>query len=554
MTDAHHSKKHWTLFSGLAVTAVVSASLVSIPIAWAECTPSWIQSGEIVDDRFGQAVDGSGDVDGDGFDDLLIGAPGYDGNGVASGRAYVYSGRTRLRLLRFSGEAAADSFGTAVAGVGDINSDGFDDVLIGAHGNDEAGQEAGKCYVFSGRTGELLRTHLGKHPYDHFGASVAGAGDTDGDGIADIIVGAWGYDNGGDFAGAAYVFSGDSDSLLHLVVGEGPQDFFGAAVCGVGDVNNDGYSDFAVGALREDHSGSKPGRVYVYSGQTGELIHVLTGEVGHNAFGFSLDGAGDVDNDGYDDIVVGSPAEDSGGANAGAALIYSGRTGGLLHLILGEEEQDAFGYSVAGGGDLDLDGHDDVLVTAIWQRAHAYAVGRAYVFSGRTGQELHRFSGEDAEDYYGNQIAFAGDVDKDGSMDVIVGALLNDRHGDNAGSAYLYTRLPDSDADGHSDCADNCPPVYNPDQADSNLDGVGDACDCHCPQQADLNTDGFLDAIDLNVLIESLFFGGANPQDQYCPVTRCDINADGTFDSVDLNELIDHLFFNGPPPVDPCTP
>ncbi|MCH7879867.1 MAG: FG-GAP repeat protein, partial [candidate division Zixibacteria bacterium] len=177
----------------------------------------------------------------------------------------------------FTGEAAGDVFGISVSGAGDVNNDGFADLIVGALPNDAGGSNAGRAYVYSGQTGALLHTFTGEAAGDWFGHSVSGAGDVNNDGFADLIVGGPGNNAGGGNAGRAYVYSGQTGALLHTFTGEAAVDFFGFSVSGAGDVNNDGFADLIVGAYRNDAGGSDAGRAYVYSGQTGALLHTFTG-------------------------------------------------------------------------------------------------------------------------------------------------------------------------------------------------------------------------------------------------------------------------------------
>jgi len=247
---------------------------------------------------------------------------------------------------------------------------------VGASWNDAGGSGAGRAYVYSGQTGSLLWTFTGEEQYGALGNSVSGAGDVNEDGCDDLIVGAphWGYDLP-FFSGWAYVYSGQTGDLLWTFTGEAEQDHFGSSVSGAGDVNNDGYDDLIVGAQDNDAGGGWAGRAYVYSGQTGALLQTFTGEAELDRFGSSVSGAGDVNNDGYDDLIVGAQANDAGGDYAGRAYVYSGQTGALLQTFTGEAGE-GFGGSVSGAGDVNNDGRADLIVGA-WGYD---GVGRAYVY------------------------------------------------------------------------------------------------------------------------------------------------------------------------------
>ncbi len=342
-------------------------------------------------------------------------------------------------------------FGFAVSGVDDVNGDGFGDAVIGAPGeNSPSGVvKAGRAYLFSGSSGALI-TGLASpdQQYDGwFGRSVSGAGDIDGDGIGDLLVGAPGEDGGSgpDFSGRAYVVSGATFAVLHTLSSPSPTEFgqFGWCVCSAGDVNDDGTTDLLVGAVY-DHSNY--GGAYVFSGATGELLWGGCGWVEFALYGHSASCAGNVDGDCHSDLVVGAPMEDYYG---GCAHVYSGASGGE-HLFLespNSEYHGQFGYSVSGVGDIDGDGFCDVAVGAPWEDPGSSPddAGRVYVFSGATGSLVWELvsPNEEADGFFGLSVAGAGDVDADGGPDVIVGARDEDPGSSpsNAGRAYVFSGM-----------------------------------------------------------------------------------------------------------------
>jgi hypothetical protein len=263
-------------------------------------------------------------VNNDGYDDLIVGASYNDAGGSDAGRAYVYSGQTGGLLWTFTGEAASDRLGWSVSGAGDVDDDGHDDLIVGARYNDAGGSAAGRAYVYSGQTGGLLWTFTGEAAGDRLGTSVSEAGDVNDDGYGDVIVGARNNDAGGSNAGRAYVYSGQTGGLLWTFTGEGSSNYFGHAVSGAGDVDDDGYDDLIVSAPSNDAGGTDAGRAYVYSGQTGSRLVRFTGGAAGDRMAWSVSGAGDVNNDGYDDLIVGACCQDAGGTDAGRAYVYSG--------------------------------------------------------------------------------------------------------------------------------------------------------------------------------------------------------------------------------------
>ena len=470
-------------------------------------------TGEAAGDYFGTSVSGAGDVNDDGYADLIVGASGNDGAGENAGRAYVYSGG--ISVFCFTGEAEGDEFGYSVSGAGDVNNDSYDDLIVGAYRNQAGGYDAGRAYVYSGQTGVLLWTFTGEAAEDRLGESVSGAGDVNNDGFDDLIVGAQWNDAGGDESGRAYVFSGSNGDTLHVFTGEAAHDLFGASVSGAGDVNDDGYADLIVGAPVNDAGGSGAGRAYVYSGQTGALLWTFTGEALNDNLGYSVSGAGDVNDDNHADLIVGASGNNAGGFDAGRAYVFSGFDGDTLYVFTGETAGDLFGYSVSGAGDVNNDGFDDLIVGAYGNDAGGSSAGRAYVYSGRSGALLCTFDGEAAVDFLGYSVSGAGDVNNDSFDDLIVGAPSNDAGGTNAGRAYVFS------------CQVEEPYVCG-----------------------DVNADDVINSADVVYLINYLFKGGPAPN----PSCAGDVNCDDVVNSADVVYLINYLFKGGPPPCPDCCP
>lgn len=213
-----------------------------------QCLPELVLYGNQVAASYARAVAGVGDVDGDGADDLIVGIAGYDSAvGDDAGKVIIYSGATGTLIRAWLGETTESLFGHAVEGIGDVNGDDWPDVVVGAPIYDAASQ-IGKIYVFSGATGQLLWSKLGAGPEDQFGWSVAAAGDVDGDQIPDVIAGARSPGPLIEQPGKAYVYSGADGRLIWEWEGEEESDWFGASVAGAGDIDNDGFADLIVGA------------------------------------------------------------------------------------------------------------------------------------------------------------------------------------------------------------------------------------------------------------------------------------------------------------------
>jgi len=302
--------------------------------------------------NFGNGVSDAGDTDGDGVHDIVVGAPGA-GFGSYPGGVHIFSGADGSLLLSVPGEAGGDQLGFGVGGVGDVNADGFDDVVAGAPG---FGANVGRGYVLSGADGAFLHVFDGEGSGDFFGIGAAGARDINGDGIGDLIIGA----QGAGANGKAYVYSGADGSLLVETFGQAGASVYGQFfVAGVGDVNNDGTRDVYVG----DYSANGgAGKAYVHSGVDGSQLHVFPG-AGGDGVGPGR-GAGDVDGDGYSDLVVGHYTHGSGAGNAGRVTIRSGRTGQTLRTITSTTAGEQLGFDAVGLGDVNADGFIDYLLAA----------------------------------------------------------------------------------------------------------------------------------------------------------------------------------------------
>jgi len=472
--------------------------------------PRFVFTGKAGGDYFGRRASGAGDVNDDGFDDIVVGAPQHDGGGPGAGAVSVYSGSDGSLLYEMLGEFAGDKLGRGVAGLGDVNDDGYDDFVVSADRNDESAVDAGKVYVFLGGPGpfpvvlQATDAHydlLGAATGDRFGTEVAGTADVDGDGVRDLLVGAHLSDSAGVDAGAAYLYSGASGAPIHSWVGEAAGDRFGLRVADAGDTNDDGYTDVVVGSDLNDAGGTSAGRAYVYSGDNGSLLYRITGEAAGDFLGIKVSGAGDLNGDGYDDWLVGATGNDAGGPGAGRAYVFAGGPGPYpvyldaadAYLILtGDDPLDEFGYSLSGIDDIDGNGLPDIAVGAIWAAAWVSGpVGEVYFFSGQDGERHRIFAGEVAYDGFGNWMHGDTDIDHDGTRDLIVGAMYSNAAAVDAGRTYVYL-LGDGDDDGFTPVCDNCPTITNALQADGDDDGVGNLCDI-CPLDSDptqLDADG----------------------------------------------------------------
>ncbi|MER2514003.1 MAG: hypothetical protein ABTQ25_16575 [Nitrosomonas ureae] len=334
--------------------------------------------GEAAYDKSGRSVSSAGDVNGDGFGDVIIGAAGADPNGNSSGSSYVVFGRASgfdavmdlsglhgSNGFRLDGEAALDRSGRSVSSAGDVNGDGFGDVIIGASGADPNGRYSGSSYVVFGKTsgfdavmdlsgidGSNGFRLDGEAAIDRSGRSVSSAGDVNGDGFDDVIIGAPYADPNGRYSGSSYVafgrasgfdaamdFSSLDGSNGFRLDGETISDYSGHSVSSAGDVNGDGFDDVIIGAPGADPNGSYSGSSYVVFGRASGFDAVmnlsnldssnglrLDGEAAFDFSGHSVSSAGDMNEDGFDDLIIGAFGVDSNGDISSSSYIIFGRS------------------------------------------------------------------------------------------------------------------------------------------------------------------------------------------------------------------------------------
>jgi len=334
-------------------------------------------------------------------------------------------GEPRTMILDNPQRIAFSGFASSVALVSDIDGDQVSDYLVGAYDNRwEKNDRQGRAFVFSGKSGKLLFTidDPAPQPLAAFGFAVASPGDMDKDGTADFLIGAFGEDG----SGKAYVFSGKEGKLLYSV--QAPQQQtgagFGWAVAGLGDLNGDGTPDFGVGAFAQEGAG----RVFIFSGRDGKLLRTLTPPGDSVTFGWAVASIGDLNKDGLPDILVGAPYTKSGkNAVQGQAYVFSGKDGALLYTLDHPQPTAGatFGWRVAAAGDLNKDGIPDILVGAPYQDVgNVTAQGAAYAFSGATGQLLFTLTNPVPRPYAAFGFALTGgeDMNQDGVPEILVGA------------------------------------------------------------------------------------------------------------------------------------
>lgn len=364
---------------------------------------------ELLSPSAGFVVESAGDVDGDGLEDALV----TDIQTQASrGSVHVVSSSGSGTIWTLVGGLAGDNLGHSAAGLGDVNGDGCSDFVAGAPVL--SGARSGYATVYSGASGQPLWTRAGASAGDVFGWVVAAAGDVNGDGITDVIVGAPGNDTGFQDAGRAYVYSGSDGTLLYEWGGAAAGDFLGSCVGSAGDRDQDGRSEVLVCAFQAGSAGE----AYVRSGADGALVCTLTSPPAGNQYGNYFGGlAGDVDADGIPDVYV----IDYWHINQrGRLYVYSGADCSLIHSIRGPVgSQFLFGRVQV--GDLDGDGHDDLLTCSGLNSTAASQGGAVYLHSGASGELLGQYNGSVNGLGMGTDCASLGDLDGDGREDILVG-------------------------------------------------------------------------------------------------------------------------------------
>ncbi len=420
-------------------------------------TPAWTMESNQGEARFGASVSSAGDVNRDGYSDVIIGAPFYTHGESSEGAAFVYLGSGSIPWLSASpawvgeGNKQNAGLGMSVASTGDpvlvdgfyrdLNRDGYSDVIVGAFGYANPDSDEGAVFVYYG----------GFSWSGAKGSTVASAGDVNGDGYGDVIVGGCGYGELG--MGSACVYLGSATGLS-LVPAWSAADYggFGSSVASAGDINRDGFGDVIIGA--PSYGSGAEGRVFVYIGSSGGLyttpkwtVGGTQGGINTERFGSSVASAGDVNKDGCGDVIVGAPYYSNGQSMEGRALVYLGCISGSLATTPkwtaeGNLAYAWFGFSVASAGDVNKDGFGDVIVGAPTCSQVQPGKGHAFVFLGSNGgpAKTAKWSAESsqANSCFGWSVASAGDVNKDTNPDVIVGAPYYSNGQSNEGGAFVY--------------------------------------------------------------------------------------------------------------------
>ncbi|MFT5233946.1 MAG: hypothetical protein ACI9UK_001218 [Candidatus Krumholzibacteriia bacterium] len=410
----------------------------------------------VVGDDFGNSMTNIPDVNGDGMDEFLVGIAGSDSSGLDAGQVFMWFGGSEVTRApdRIWNGTSPEIFGWSVADIGDVNNDGTGDWAVGAPLSNAGGAESGRVCIFYGGANPSANPDvviMGATGGDQFGFSVSAAGDFDGDGNDDFIVGAPYNDARAGNAGAAYVIyggtGGPSTNLNDATVlaGEAFEDYFGWSVTDAGNFLGGNEDCVAVGAPGSNtHGGSDAGAVYAFEGKLGGaapdttidfVAGISSNSKASSQLGFSVRGVGRLDNDSIDDLAVGAPFCNEGGQEKGRVEFFYGALNPAVvadHAVEGGLANGRFGWSLDRAGDVSGSTRDDVLIGAPFFDAIATDGGRAYIYEGGSSASVASGlvaipnvpfkPGTEANDLFGWSVSSAGDFDGDGLPDYAVAA------------------------------------------------------------------------------------------------------------------------------------
>ena len=594
------------IISSLALSALVFLAASSV----FGLEKRYTINGETAGDQFGDAV-AVVDFNADGFDDYIVGAPASDAGGISSGKIYIFFGGLSADDVADMTIIGPDGslFGAALADAGDVNDDGYPDLIVGAPFYSDIAMRAGAAYLFFGGPTPDTMVDLalfGPGNLDYYGTAVTGGVDFNGDGFDDVAVGAYKVDYGAyTDAGVVSVYFGGSspDTVTDLILaGTADGERFGYALAS-GNFNGDNWGDIAVGAYSYDDGRLNLGRVYLFYGNTTPdsiFDYAVGGEIQGSYFGYAL-AAGNFDDDGFDDLLVGAYGFRIGQAEAGKIYTYealnTGDTIADFTHTLGRAADDHFGMDVAAGVDIDGD------MTADFWAGYPGGDG-GVLFSGGSYAVDTTLSGETAGEEFGHAAAMSASYFGPKKPSLIVGAYA---YGSYLGRVYIYMQ---------DNSGGNQPPVLAPIGsktviADSNLnfDVTADDPDGTTPELytsplpsgaifvdhgdgsgtfewtpdtaqigaypvtffasdgdlidselvtisvisgkvtcGDANADVAINIADAVFIINYIFKGGLVPQ----PLCRADANDDTGVNLADAVYLINFIFKGGSPPVESC--
>jgi hypothetical protein len=467
--------------------SLASEASVSIGLAWTGLVPAddaevWLE-GTTDNGLFGKTVALTGDMDGDGLSELAIGASGENSD---AGTVYLFGGSslsgaltTADALASWNGDYAGGGLSSyrSLWAPGDLDGDGSAELLFGAADADANGEEAGIVYLVYGGSSLSVGASPGSDAAwivtgdtnDMLGARIS-SGDINGDGLADILMSATGCSDNERLAGSVALFLNDGtrysgsttlNAADWTIYGDQELDEFGWTLKGVGDINADGYEDFAASSFYANDSAGQLGLFFgssssAVSGTLSQLAGArFEGAASGDRLGYDVAGTADIDDDGIADLVVGAYLDDTAGEDAGAVHFFTGRVGWASDYVpsdadsslYGSAAGDRFGHMIATPGDLDSDGVEDLLIGALLaEPTAAIDQGAAWVLLGPDWNSYTSASalpwqayGQAEGDFFGDALGVGqGDTDGDGKPELAIGAQRNDTGATDGGRVYLW--------------------------------------------------------------------------------------------------------------------
>ncbi|MBC8047456.1 MAG: FG-GAP repeat protein [Fimbriimonadaceae bacterium] len=422
---------------------------------------NWIGESNQEFSEYGKSVGKAGDVNGDGYDDVLVGSHYYSNPEYHEGKVFLYygseTGITPGASWTFESDNENATLGISVSGAGDVNNDGFDDVIAGAHTFTGDQNNEGKVFVFYGSEDGLSITPdwtaEGNQVGCDFGGTVSCAGDVNNDGYDDIIIGAIFYDGAEEDQGRVYVYYGSEDGLGSAPwIAEIDQEgiTFGSHVSHAGNVNGDEYDDIIIGSRKYNDGENAEGAAFVYYGSAlgmeEDYAWHYESDLANTKLGQSVSTAGDVNNDGYNDIIISGHNYSQPETDEGIAYMFLGSEDGLSLTPSWSYESNLinalFGNQCADAGDVNNDGFDDVIIGSREYTNGETSEGRAYVFygsaTGLSDSDIWIAESNQESAFFGYSVSGAGDVNGDSNDDVIVGAKYWDEGEEDEGAAFVY--------------------------------------------------------------------------------------------------------------------
>jgi len=591
---------------------ILTVTLLLMAVSTMAVNERFVIDGEQAGDQFGDAV-AVMDFNGDGFDDFIIGAPVSDAGGTSSGKIYIYYGGPGIDAvadMEIIGSAGS-FFGAAIANAGDINGDSYDDLIVGAPYYSVIASRAGAAYLFYGGPSAdtaVDLTFYGASSLDYFGTALAGGFDFNGDGLDDLAIGVYKADFGLlEDAGLVNIHYGSitPDTVTDIILTANIDgERFGLAMA-PGNYNGDGYDDLAVGAYSYDDWTINLGRAYIFHGglpPDSIFDYAVGGKTQGEFFGFSL-ATTNPNGDSFDDLLVGAYGYKVGQAEVGRVYLFEGSsvmdTVPEMDYIPGSLDAGRLGFNVASGADIDGDGRED-----FW--AGAPGNDRGTIFDGSNYTADTTLNGQSGGEDFGHITAISPNLFGIQKPGIVVGAMA---YGSYRGRAYIYSQdnssgnqPPVLDPIGDKTIAAGQKlefgvTAYDPDGTTPDLDhstlpsgasftdyntGAGifswtpttgqqgnyqvtfyasdgqlqdsevvaieviaDAVSC-----GDANADQLINVGDPVFVINYIFKDGTAPS----PLCRADVNGDGDVNVGDAVYLINFVFNDGDPPLEPCCP